>query len=88
MLDEFPRQVRAKDGQRYFIDTMPLAYLREIEPIDRAGYSIGIYSARQVRHAYASADGRVLWRGFGQAYSTAARPAAGRTNSVSENECE
>lgn len=66
-LYEFPWPVRDRKGRRYYIDHRPLAYLRELEPIGWAGYSIRIYSAAQVRQAYAAPEQPKLWPGFDSA---------------------
>ena len=54
LLYEFPWPVRDRDGNRYFIDNRPMAYLRDQEPIGRAGYSIRLFTAEQVRKAYSA----------------------------------
>ncbi|MEM9368304.1 MAG: glycosyltransferase family 39 protein [Planctomycetota bacterium] len=54
LLYEFPWPVRARSGHQYFIDSRPMAYLRDQEPIGWAGYSIRIFSADQIRAAYAA----------------------------------
>ena len=64
LLYEFPWPVRALDGGRYTIDQRPLAYLRAQEPIGRAGYSIRIFSAEQMRSAYAAPPAKRLWNRF------------------------
>ena len=53
LLYDFPWPVRDRVGNQYRIDLRPLAHLRTVEPIGRAGYSIRIFSADQVRAAYA-----------------------------------
>lgn len=53
-LYEFPWPLRGRDGHRYFIDKRPLAPLRHMNPIGSAGFSIRIFSAEQLRIAYAS----------------------------------
>lgn len=64
LLYEFPWPVRDRDGKRYFIDNRPMAYLRTQDPIGWAGYSIRIFSADQVRAAYAAPERPPLWDGF------------------------
>lgn len=61
LLYEFPWPVRDHEGRRYFIDPRPLPYLRTLEPIGMAGYSIRVYSANQVREAYAAPEAPRLW---------------------------
>ncbi len=56
LLYEFPWPVRDRDGSRYFIDNRPMAYLRTQDPVGWAGYSIRIFSAEQVRAAYAAPE--------------------------------
>jgi len=63
-LYEFPWPLRRLDDSRYFIDHRPLAYLRKQEPMGRAGYSIRVYSAKQLREAYAAPQSAPLWVGF------------------------
>ncbi|MFG0262061.1 MAG: hypothetical protein ACF788_06700, partial [Novipirellula sp. JB048] len=65
LLYEFPWPLRDRDGRRYFIDSRPMASLRSQEPIGWAGYSIRIFSAQQVRDAYAATPPPPLWSGFG-----------------------
>lgn len=65
LLYEFPWPVRDRDGRRYFIDNRPMAYLRTQEPVGWSGYSIRIFSAQQVRDAYAAPPHPPLWSGFG-----------------------
>lgn len=60
LLYEYPWDVRAVDGHRYRIDHLPLGYLRTAEPVGRAGYSIRIFSAEQLRAAYAAPESRLL----------------------------
>jgi len=60
----FPWPLRRLDDSRYFIDHRPLAYLRKQEPMGRAGYSIRVYSAKQLREAYAAPQSGPLWVGF------------------------
>lgn len=60
LLYEYPWDVRAVDGKHYRIDNRPLGHLRNTEPVGRAGYSIRIYSAEQVRAAYAAPAIRLL----------------------------
>ncbi len=64
LLYEFPWPVRDRDGKRYVIDNRPLANLRDQEPTGWAGYSIRIFSADQVRAAYAAPERPRLWNGF------------------------
>lgn len=64
LLYEFPWPVRDRDGGRYFINNRPMANLRDQEPIGGAGYSIRIFSAEQVRAAYAAPKRPYLWNGF------------------------
>lgn len=64
LLYEFPWPVRDRDGRQYFIDDRPMAYLRSQEPVGWAGYSIRIFSAQQVRDAYAAPLKPPLWSGF------------------------
>ncbi len=64
LLYEFPWPVRDRDGSRYFIDNRPMAYLRRQEPVGWAGYSIRVFSAEQVRAAYAAPERPPLWNGF------------------------
>ncbi|MEM9366993.1 MAG: glycosyltransferase family 39 protein [Planctomycetota bacterium] len=64
LLYEFPWPVRNRDGRRYFIDNRPMAYLRTQEPVGWAGNSIRIFSAQQVRDAYAEPPQPPLWSGF------------------------
>ena len=64
LLYEFPWPVRDRAGGRYTIDQRPLAFLRTQEPIGRAGHSIRIFSADQVRDAYAAPAAKPLWQGF------------------------
>ncbi len=52
-----PRSLRSVSGQHYEIDPRPLAALRKRQPIARAGYSVWIYSAAQLREAYAESVG-------------------------------
>ncbi|MEM9369166.1 MAG: glycosyltransferase family 39 protein [Planctomycetota bacterium] len=66
LLYEFPWPVRDHDGHRYFIDNRAMAYLRTQEPLGWAGYSIQIFSAQQVRDAYAAPVQPPLWPGFVQ----------------------
>ena len=65
LLYEFPWPVRDRDGRRNFIDNRPMAYLRTQEPVGWAGYSIRIFTAQQVRDAYAAPPQLPLWSGFG-----------------------
>lgn len=64
LLYEFPWPARGRDGKRYFIDNRPMAYLRTQEPVGWAGYSIRIFSAEQMRSAYAAPEQSALWTGF------------------------
>jgi len=64
LLYEYPWPVRDRRGRRYSIDRRPLAFLREQNPVGRAGYSIRIFSADQVRSAYAAPEQPPLWTGF------------------------
>lgn len=64
LLYESPWPVRDRDGARYFIDNRPMAFLRSQEPIGWAGYSIRVFSAEQVRDAYAAPPQPPLWPGF------------------------
>lgn len=61
LLYEFPWPARDRDGRRYLIDNRPLAYLRTQEPVGWAGYSIRVFSAQQVRDAYAAPPQPPLW---------------------------
>jgi 4-amino-4-deoxy-L-arabinose transferase-like glycosyltransferase len=61
LLYDFPWPVRDREGHRYYIDTKPHAYLRSVEPIGRAGYSIRIFSAEQIRAAYDAKPSAPLW---------------------------
>ena len=63
-LYEFPWPLRRRDDGRCFIDHRPIAYLCKIEPIGRAGYSIRIYSADQLRAAFSAPVSPRLWSGF------------------------
>lgn len=60
-LYESPWSLRNRDGSFGSIDPRPLAYLRQVEPIGRAGYSIRIFSAEQLRAAYAAPESPRLW---------------------------
>lgn len=64
LLYEFPWSVRGRDGKKFYVDHTPLAHLRTIEPVGRAGYSIRVFSAQQMRKAYASPPSAALWAGF------------------------
>ncbi len=55
-LYEFPNSLRQPDGSQYDIDRRPLRALRGIVPFGWAGYSIRIYSAEQIRTAYATLE--------------------------------
>lgn len=66
LLYGFPWPSRDRDGRRYLIDDRPMAYLRSQEPVGWAGYSIRIFSAQQVRDAYAAPLKSPLWSGFGK----------------------
>ena len=61
LLYDFPFLVRSKDDSQGYMNLHPNAYLRKIEPIGRAGHSIRIYSAEQVRDAFAAPRGPPLW---------------------------
>ena len=63
LLYDFPWRVYGRDGRRYRIDQRPMAYLRSIEPVARAGYSIRIFSAQQLRAAYEYPQAQSLWGG-------------------------
>jgi len=64
LLYESPWSVRDRDGRPYRIDNRPMAYLRSVEPLGWAGYSIRIFSAQQVRDAYLAPPQPELWAGF------------------------
>lgn len=53
-LYRFPRPLSASDGSLYLIDQRPMSALQGMAPIGEAGYSIRIYSAEQMRTAYAT----------------------------------
>ncbi len=53
-LYEFPWSVRDRFGKEFRIDKKPLKVLRDIEPIQRVGFSILIFDANQVAKAYSS----------------------------------
>jgi hypothetical protein len=64
LLYEFPYPIRDQDGGKYVIDQRPFAYLRTQKPVGRAGYSIRIFSAEQMRSAYSTPPAKQLWSGF------------------------
>lgn len=68
-LYEFPWPVRGRERCRYFIDARPMAHLRKLEPAAWAGYSIRVFTAKQVRQAYEAPPSPPLWEGFGDAGS-------------------
>jgi len=55
-LYELPWPLYERNGTRYYLDKRPLESLRGMQPIDRVGHSIRIYSAEQLRTAYLSVD--------------------------------
>jgi len=61
LLYDYPWSVYGRDGQRYHIDRRPHGYLRSIEPVGWAGYSIRIFSAEQMRAAFAVLPTPPLW---------------------------
>jgi hypothetical protein len=63
LLYDYPWSVYDREGNRYMIDLRPHAYLRGIEPVGWAGYSIRIFSADQMRAAYAAPPTPPLWEG-------------------------
>jgi hypothetical protein len=63
LLYDYPWSVYDRDGGRYHIDRRPHGYLRSIEPVGWAGYSIRIYSAEQMRAAFAAPRSAPLWDG-------------------------
>ncbi len=54
LLYEFPWMIRNVEGNRSRVEVRPLAFLRHQRPIGRAGYSVRIYSAEQVRRGFAA----------------------------------
>jgi hypothetical protein len=61
LLYDYPWPVRDREGSSYSIDRRPHGYLRSIEPVGWAGYSIRIFSAAQMRAAYAAPPTPPLW---------------------------
>jgi len=63
LLYDYPWAVYDLEGRRYQIDRRPHGYLRSIEPVGWAGYSIRIFSAQQLRAAFAAQPTPPLWDG-------------------------
>jgi len=60
LLYEYPKRVRDREGSQYRIDNRPLTHLRRQIPIGRAGFSIRVFSAQQVRDAYAASEASMI----------------------------
>ncbi|MEM9645059.1 MAG: glycosyltransferase family 39 protein [Planctomycetota bacterium] len=60
LLYDFPWQLRL-GKEHYHVDTRPMAHLRTTEPVGWAGYSVRIFSAQQLRDAYAAPEQPALW---------------------------
>jgi hypothetical protein len=52
LLHEYPSYVLDESSTSYQIDRTPLRHLRRMKPIAHVGYSIRIFSWRQIRSAY------------------------------------
>lgn len=60
LLYEYPWPIRDRDARRYRIDNRPLSYLRSVRPVGRAGDSIRIFSADQMREAWETPENKLL----------------------------
>jgi len=54
LLYEFPWFLHGEGDELYHLDPRPMAHLHELEPVMFVGHSIRVFSAQQVRDAYAS----------------------------------
>ena len=63
LLYDYPAPVRDREGRSYNIDRRPHGYLRTIQPVGWAGYSIRIFSAEQMKAAFAAPPTTPLWEG-------------------------